>query len=79
MTKREEYAAVVESIHDAALAIDASADLKIAALINVAIEAAFAVHGPEEGRRMLLGIIKQQVADAFEAGAGEDGYYKPFS
>ena len=71
------YADVVDTLHDAVLAIDAPDELRICALINVAVEAAFAVYGPDDGRRMLLGIIKQQVAGALEAGAGEAGYYGP--
>lgn len=39
----EDYAQVVDVLHDAALAIDASDDLIINALLNVAVEAAFGV------------------------------------
>jgi hypothetical protein len=63
-------------LHDAALAIEADNDVKIAALINVAVEAAFAIHGPEDGRRLLIDMLKDQLAAAAEHGVGESGYYE---
>jgi hypothetical protein len=75
MANEEEYGRVVEALHDAALAIEADDDLKISALINVAVEAALAIHGPEGGRRLLIDMLKDQLAAAAEHGLGESGYY----
>jgi hypothetical protein len=73
----EDYAQVVDVLHDAALAIDASDDLIINALLNVAVEAAFGVYGPEKGRKLLVDILKRHLADAALVGGGEPTYYGP--
>jgi hypothetical protein len=67
----------VDVLHDAALAIDASDDLIINALLNVAVEAAFGVYGPEKGRKLLVDILKRHLADAALVGVGEPTYYGP--
>jgi hypothetical protein len=60
----EDYADVVDALHDAALAIEADADLKINALINVAVEAALAHLWPEEGGKLLFKILKRHAEAA---------------
>jgi hypothetical protein len=77
MTDQEEYANIVDVLHDAALAIEADRDLVVNALINVAVEAAFAGYGPEKGRKLLIAILKRQLADADDAGVGTAAYYGP--
>jgi hypothetical protein len=78
MTDQEEYADIVEALHDAALELEGADIFKVSALINVAVEAAFALYGPEEGRRLLVSILKRQLAEANKAGCGTGaGYYGP--
>jgi hypothetical protein len=70
----EEYESVVETLHDAILAIDLPAERKINALINVAIEAAFAIHGPAKGRELLIIMLMSGLKSAAAQGVGEPGY-----
>jgi hypothetical protein len=62
--EKEKYAGVVGALHDADLALDAPRDVTVQALINVAVEAAFAIHGPERGRKLLVTILFQQLGGA---------------
>jgi hypothetical protein len=72
----EDYADVVEALHDAALAMEADVDYKINALINVAVEAALSVYGPKRGPRLLRDILSRHLKDASAQGVGEPGYYE---
>jgi hypothetical protein len=77
MTDQEEYNELVEAMHNAALAIDGNEAIKVLALINVAVEAAFAIYGPEEGREWLIDNLKKHIAAAEKAGVGTAAYYGP--
>jgi uncharacterized protein (UPF0218 family) len=77
MTDQEEYVALVEAMHDAALAIDGNEALKVLALINVAVEAALAIYGQERGREWLIDNLKKHIAAAEDAGVGTPAYYPP--
>jgi hypothetical protein len=77
MTDQAEYNEIVTALHKAALAIDGDQEIKILALLNIATEAAFCVHGPERGREWLIANLEHLIAGAEEAGTGRIAYYGP--